>query len=114
MSERLASIRRQLATLAARKKARVLGWPRAWRPTTVINPEDGNPFTPAGARDFVARVLAEGKVSLEEIELDSPAGAKGYVLHIPMGGRTLYVKLQLGSGQIIGRSFHYSRFGGSP
>ena len=36
--------------------------------------------------------------------------ATGYVMKIDIepGRPQLYVKLQLGSGQIIGRSFHYS------
>ena len=42
--------------------------------------------------------------------LRKPRGAKGYVMKIDLepGGVPLYVKVQLGAGKIIGRSFHYS------
>ena len=45
------------------------------------------------------------------MELQKPAGAKGYVMkiYIEPGQSRLYVKLQLGSGQVIGRNFHYSK-----
>jgi len=118
MEPDLGSVRHQLALLARRKRARVVGWarqwPSDWRPTQVINPANGRPFTPAGAWEYLATVLAERlDIPLQEVELEIPPGAKAYVLLIPLGDRTLYVKLQLGSGQIIGRSFHYSHYEGS-
>ena len=44
------------------------------------------------------------------MELHQPKGAKGYVMLIDLGPTEpkLYVKLELRSGKIIGRSFHYS------
>jgi hypothetical protein len=44
--------------------------------------------------------------------LDNPPGRTGYVLKIALFGapRLIYVKLQLGSGNVIGRSFHYSDY----
>ena len=44
------------------------------------------------------------------IELREPQGAKGYVMRIDLGSGLpeLYVKLQLTSAKVIGRSFHYS------
>ena len=51
----------------------------------------------------------EDGLQLESVQLEKPAGSTGYVLKIPLGGRQLYVKLQLGSGSVTGRSFHYSK-----
>ena len=53
--------------------------------------------------------LEEGH-GVEVVELRKPAGAKGYVMKIELGPDVpmLYVKLQLRSGQVVGRSFHYS------
>ena len=47
---------------------------------------------------------------MEPVTLRKPEGAKGYVMKIEIepDAPLLYVKLQLGSGKIIGRSFHYS------
>ncbi|MCY4357664.1 MAG: hypothetical protein OXD01_09125 [Gammaproteobacteria bacterium] len=47
---------------------------------------------------------------IQKVELHKPKGAIGYVMKISLepGQAKLYVKLQLGSGKIIGRSFHYS------
>ena len=47
---------------------------------------------------------------VEVMRLDKPPGAKGYVMKIDIepDRPKLYIKLQLGSGKIIGRSFHYS------
>ncbi len=63
-----------------------------------------------GAWQFIEDKLAEGH-PIEEVELRMPPGRKGYVLKINVGNNQpkLYVKLQLGSGQVIGRSFHYSQ-----
>ena len=67
-------------------------------------------FTEPAAWEFIADKLAQMH-PVEVLNLDEPAGAKGYVMKINMGKNTpqLYVKLQLGSGEIIGRSFHYSK-----
>ena len=47
---------------------------------------------------------------MEVIELNKPRGRLGYVMLIDLGRDVprLYVKLQLGAGVVIGRSFHYS------
>jgi hypothetical protein len=110
MEQESPSIRHQLAVLVRRKSARTLGWPRDWRPSEVCNPEDGQPFTPAGAWEFIAQLLGErDDIPIEQVRLDDPPGSTGYVLHAPLGEHLLYVKLQLGAGKIIGRSFHYER-----
>lgn len=66
-------------------------------------------FTRATAWDLIASELESGH-DIETIELRNPPGAKGYVMRIDLepGKPQLYVKLELGSGKIIGRSFHYS------
>lgn len=111
MDEVDARIRHQLAILCRRKQARTSMWsadrPTEWQPTTVTNPQSGFPFTDAGAWEFVAEKLAEN-LPLKKIILDKPPGAQAYVILIPIDDRTLYVKLQLGAGKVIGRSFHYS------
>lgn len=106
-----AQTRHQLAILCRRKKARTSQWsperPTEWQPTSVTDPRSGVPFTDAGAWDFVAKKLDDG-IPLEHVILKKPPGAKAYVLLIPLVDRILYVKLQLGPGAVIGRSFHYS------
>jgi hypothetical protein len=77
--------------------------PTDWRPQQVINPVDGQPFTPRAAWHFVLDAL-ERSEPLKQIELRAPAGKRGYVMVID----GIYIKLQLGSGKVIGRSFHYS------
>ena len=108
-----ASIRHQLAVLACRKSSRKLGWPRDWSPWSVRHPngEYGTPFTEAGAWEFIAELLASDH-PIFEIELREPRGKTGYVMHVSLpNDKPLYIKLELGSGTIIGRSFHYSILG---
>lgn len=108
------SIRHQLITLADRKTARVVDWsperPTDWRPHSVRNPDGifDTHFSDAAAWDLiVSQLFADCEV--ETIILEKPPGATGYVMLIELEpGRPIYIKLQLGSGKIIGRSFHYS------
>lgn len=107
--------RRHLLVLAKRRNARRTEFsremPTGWRPRQVRNPNAlfENHFTDATAWEFIASKIEAGH-PIETIQLDKPPGAKGYVMKIDMGpGQPqLYVKLQLRSGQIVGRSFHYS------
>ena len=104
------SVRKQLASLACRKRSRAVGWPSHWAPTNVRDPngEYGAPFTVAGAWEFVAELLDSGHPIIE-ITLHQPPGKTGYVMLVPLpNDRPLYIKLELGSGMVIGRSFHYS------
>ena len=115
MRELKESIRRELIVLARRSDARTSQFsrdrPTDWRPGQVRNPHGilDEYFTEAGAWDFIATRLDEGH-RVEIVELRKPPGAKGYVMKIDIepGQPQLYVKLQLQSGKIIGRSFHYS------
>ena len=105
-------IRRELLALASRKSARVnvstQESPCHWSPQSVHHPETGDQFTTKSAWEFIVELL-EGGANIEEIVLDLPPGRKGYVIkHSVTGKPTIYIKLQLGSGIIIGRSFHNS------
>ena len=109
-----AELRRQLAVLARSRHTRVVGLPSRglpsdWRPYTVRNPESGLPFTEASVWDLVAQLFEEGH-PMQEVVLDHPKGARGFVLLVDLDGsdQTLYVKVQLGARCVIGRSFHYS------
>ena len=109
------SIRHQLVTLARRSKARVTAFhsdrPNDWRPGQVHNPDGvlDSHFTDASAWDYIAAKLESGH-PVEVVRLHTPPGATGYVMKIDIESEMpqLYIKLQLGSGEIIGRSFHYS------
>lgn len=109
------SIRHQMVVLARRKRARVTEFspdrPTDWRPGQVRNPDGilDTHFTDAAAWELIASKLKDGH-PVEIVEMEKPPGAAGYVMKIDIepGQPLLYVKLQLGSGKIIGRSFHYS------
>ncbi len=111
-----ASTRHQLVVLARRSNARVTEFsrnrPTDWRPGKVRDPAGTllPYFTRTSAWELIADML-EGGHDVETIELEKPPGAKGYVMKIDLepSRPPLYVKLQLGSGKIIGRSFHYSK-----
>ena len=107
----LKEIRRQLALLARRKNARFAEFsresPTRWEPGRVIDPATSLPFSPSGAWEFIADVLEAG-AELYQIELERPPGAVAYYFTVACGKITLYVKLQLGAGNVIGRSFHCS------
>ena len=107
--------RHHLVTLARRPRAHTAKFtthrPTDWRPTEIRNPSGvlDDHFTDTTAWELIAARLERGdKVTV--IELDQPPGATGYVMHIDLGSNfpELYVKLEFGSGEIFGRSFHYS------
>ncbi len=83
--------------------------PCDWRPQQVRDPRSGQCFTANGAWEFITECLEAGQ-ELEEVMLQNPEGKTAYVMKVDVGaGRPLlYIKLQLGSGAVIGRSFHYS------
>ena len=109
---RMASIRRELARLCRSRKTRTAEFshnqPTHWQPLKTIHPQTKETFTEDGAWQFAADLLDAGE-PLKEVALKKPPGKKGYVMEIPVkGGRPIYIKLQLGSGQVFGRSFHHS------
>lgn len=111
--EQLAENRRQLARLARQKRNRRVPreLPCTWQPWSVINPEDNQPFTDAGAWEFTAQLLedTEGQ-NVEVITLtERPAGTTAYVMKRDLPTGELYIKVHYGRGpSILGRSFHYS------
>jgi hypothetical protein len=115
LAEELAEVRVEIARLARRKDVRFV--PRSpklpcdWKPTTVMNPDVGIPFTDISAWHYIAH-LAESGHHIEEIELDQPKGEKGYVMIVELRDNPsdLYIKVQLKGGRIYGRSFHCSYY----
>lgn len=77
----------------------------------MVDPRTGQMFTDPGAWEFVVEHL-NGGCAIEPVLLEQPPGKIAYVLKLPGGpGRPLvYVKLQPGSGRVIGRSFHYDTY----
>ena len=109
---RMVSIRRDLARLCRSRKTRTAEFsssrPTQWQPWKTIHPQTKEIFTEDGAWQFAADLLDTGE-PLKEVLLEKPPGKKGYVMEIPVEGRRpIYIKLQLGSGQVFGRSFHHS------
>ena len=110
-------IRHELVVLARRSKSRVAKFspdrPTDWRPGQVRNPSGmlDSYFTDFSAWEYIATKLESGH-PVEVVALDKPPGAEGYVMKIDIetGQPQLYIKLQLGAGKIIGRSFHYSDY----
>lgn len=82
-----------------------------WRPTEVIDPNTGVPFTDASAWEFIAdQLIAESaQHDVNTVELSKPAGKAGYTMSIPTNWEMIYFKVRMGIGKIIGRSFHYSK-----
>ena len=108
----LHSIRRQLIKRAERRKAWVVNFtpesPIKWKPYSTIDPRTGECFTESSAKEFVTETLRDEKIPLTEIVLGKPPGKRGYEIIVETEFGPIYIKLQLGSGRIIGRSFHYS------
>lgn len=110
-----AETRHQLVVLARRGRDRTTEFrvdrPTDWRPGQVRNPNGilDTHFTDAAAWELIASKLEAGH-PVQVIELQKPPGATGYVMKIELepAQPKVYVKLQLGPGKIVGRSFHYS------
>ncbi|SFK80593.1 hypothetical protein [Celeribacter marinus] len=82
--------------------------PTHWSPQHVRHPDTGEAFTDPGAWRFVKDLLEAGH-PVEVITLDKPPGKKGYVLKCKgYSSEIIYIKLQILSGFVIGRSFHVS------
>lgn len=74
---------------------------------------DGQPMNPEEAWELIHATLGDESYEVTEIELDDPPGKKGFVIirETEVSRRCLYIKLELGSGVVIGRSFHLSIYG---
>jgi hypothetical protein len=107
------AVRRELSRLARKRDSRVTEWnpqmPSEWTPGRVTNPEVDMPFTEAGAWHFVADLLDCGH-PIRRVVLRQPRGEEAFEMTVDLkaGMPKLYIKVQLKSGKIIGRSFHYS------
>lgn len=92
--------------------------PTRWYPDRVQNPDRSEDplfaapvaFTEETAWPFILKRLERGEY-VQVVALDKPPGRKGFVMKIDLGSDVpkLYVKLQLGSGIVWGRSFHYDQ-----
>lgn len=107
-----AATRKELVGLCRRRRTRKSDFspamPTHWSPQQVRHPKTGEAFTDDSAWDFVAELLSSGH-KIEVIDLEKPPNKKGYVLKCEgYGDENIYIKLQLGSGCVIGRSFHIS------
>lgn len=105
-------IARQNMLALLRKGRRSAEWskdrPVEWRPSSVINPKSGMPFTRLTCWHFIEELLDSGH-KIEVIRLKKPPGKKGYVMLYKTETNSLdiYIKLQIAE-VLIGRSFHYS------
>ena len=107
-------VREQLALLCRRGRNRrvALNLPCDWHPMTVYNQRTGMPFTEAEAFEAIADALLEATIEVTVVTLRIPPGKTAYELLIPQpnGCAPIYAKVQLGSGQVLARSFHYSDY----
>jgi len=84
--------------------------PSQWQPRQFTDPRSRQAFTDDGAWNYISQSLSDG-TTIEEIVLDQPAGAAGYVLMLAgANNRKIYVKLQICGDHVRGRSFHESEF----
>lgn len=83
--------------------------PTEWRPYEVRDPRTNEFFTEFSAQEYIA-ILLDGGHPVEEMKLDKPKGKRGFVMkkQLNPGHGELYIKLQMGQGCVIGRSFHLS------
>jgi hypothetical protein len=83
--------------------------PCKWRHYEVADPRSGALFTEPGSWDYVQEQLI-GECPIWPVDLVKPLGRIGYQLDLPgaFGHPQIYVKLQLGAGEVFGRSFHYT------
>ena len=106
------AIKRELAGLARQKDKRIVGFwpdePSKWWPTSVTDPSSGQPFTMTGAWDFLAEQLERDRTSVEQVLLKKPLGKLAYQVLVKTEYETIYIKVRLAGGKIIGRSFHRS------
>lgn len=83
--------------------------PIEWRPYEVRDPRTNGFFTETSAPEYIAILLEQGH-PVEEIVLTKPKGKRGFVMkkQLNPGHGELYIKLQMGHGCVICRSFHLS------
>ena len=86
-----------------------MGFPRHWNAGCMTSETTGMPFTDDEVWHFIADRIEEGH-EIEVIEMEDKPGTHGFTMLVDVEGheRPLYIKVQLGSGVVIGRSFHWS------
>ncbi len=113
MSPDLHAVREELIRLCRHRKTRRVVFteeaPSDWQPASVAHPEFGGYFTDQGAWEYVADLLETGHV-IKEVTLSKPPGELAYEMNVNLGSHhpNLYIKIQIKSGFVFGRSFHYS------
>ena len=85
--------------------------PTDWRPNDVQHPIFGDYFSLNECWNFIENKLSEGH-PIEIVSLEKPPGKRGYVMKVEATprGRIIYIKLEIGTGGLVGRSFHYSEY----
>lgn len=114
-TQRIEAARPQMAKLASTRRSRTTEFsekfPTEWQPRAVVDPRStsGEVFTDDSAWEFISELLSSG-YPIKEIDLKHPPGKKGYEMVVSgaNGKRDIYIKLQLRSGEVHGRSFHES------
>lgn len=106
------NIRQELIRLSSKSATRKAVFtskaPTKWHPEQVYDPATGQPFTKDAAWERVRTELEN--CDLKTRVMDHPPGKIGYWFHFhDAKGTKIYVKLQLGSGFVLGRSFHVHR-----
>lgn len=108
------AIRHMLATRCTSKRTRNTSFstsqPTDWKPNSLRDPRNPTQyFTEDSAWQFISELIRDG-CELEIVALEKPPGKTGYVIkvagHPPVS--QIYIKLQLVSCKVIGRSFHES------
>ena len=110
MQQDINEIKCELAKLARQKGKRDVGIgpedPTKWWPMSVTDPRSGEPFTPAGAWDFIAEQLDQNETSIKQVLLKKPCGKLAYEFRVRTEFGKIYIKVRLAKDKIIGRSFH--------
>ena len=109
----LSEKRKELARLARQPTLREIPFgtefPTKWWFGKVIDPRTGKIFTQAGAWDFVAETAEDRKIKITEREQERPTGCKAYQWVVDTAhGKKIFIKVILGNGKILVRSFHSS------
>lgn len=104
------NIRQELIRLANSSRTRRSNFtpqmPTDWAPWEAYDPTTEAPYTPAAAWDRVVEELRTG-CTVQMKTLEKPPGKTGYVFKFADArGTMIYVKLQIVSGKVVGRSFH--------
>jgi hypothetical protein len=112
----LSETRKELARLARQPILREIPFgtesPTKWWFGKVIDPRTGKLFTSPGAWDFVAETAEDGRIKIKEKDQNRPPGCTAYQWVVDSKlGKKIFIKVILGKGKILGRSFHYNKEG---